>query len=517
MLEQRQIDPYKFTKVRTHQTGTKTLVDLSSVKYFFKNLKQKNDQTIYDALSLLTNDSLMYIRSYGAPILSVLFMREKVFGMIGEILFERKEQEERWNQENKLLISWIDVMKQDPGYSFPNNRTEMLQLATQFRTNLESVALVAPVVSVNRNIEGFYNAIPSSVLVVIAQLLPSLEGGGGDGGAIAIDDADILRYYVRKASVPQTVGDLLMRIIEKVLKKLLDVNFLPLPSATTVYLFCNWTAMLHFLTKMHYGNVFVSKEKIVAIVISILAVLMQLLNRETPLKLVKTIYSGSVQVKDFLSDLPIDVKKWLTEVFDMAGVNNSILNLALKNKIVTFNNNLGYFVGIENLSMNKALDMLYTFRIGNTFVQYATTGQGMDIHSLSDYWEKYGPLPEDGQQVEALLDLFRDDKKTYEERVNAIYNKYKPTVTSVSSYEVLLGCCGKIYEEMTQLNMYYLPFTCQVTPLFEVIPVTDHDLIYMIAGWTKSNSNNYEIANRSQGEVADDIFHSITEWVKHNN
>lgn len=311
-------------------------------------------------------------------------------------------------------------------------------------------------------------------------------------------------------------GDILMRIIEKVLKRLLDLSFLPLPSVTTVCLFCNWVAMLHYLTKKRYGDVFLSKEKFVAIGISILAVIMQLLNEETPLSLVKSVYSGAVQVKEILSDLPNEVKKLLTIVFDMKEVDESVLDLALKNRIVTYNNNLGYFAGINNLSMNKALDMLYTFRIGDTFVRFAETGQGLEIHSLSDYWEKYGPLPKDGQQVEALLDLFRDDKKTYEERVKEIYIKYKHVVTNNPSYENILGCCGKIYDEMSRLNMHYLPFTYQVTPLFEVIPITDHKLIYMIAGWAKDNSNNDKIGGRSQAEVAEDIFCSITNWVKYN-
>lgn len=428
-----------------------------------------------------------------------------------------------YNKDSHLMESVVCVQKECPLLFEGEDVVELLKNDTvlvrdllQFyfknKELLVSICNIKTVVA-NRTIESFYNAIPSPALIAIVQLLPPLDS---PSGSIDLDDADILRYYVVRASKPHTAGDILIWIIEKVLKKLLGMSFLPLPSVTTVCLFCNWVAMLHYLTKKHYGEEFLSMKKIAAIGISVLAVLMQLLNRETPLKLVRSVYSGSVQVKDFLSGLPTDAKKKLMMVLGVKEVDESVLNLALKNRIVTYNNNLGYFAGIDNLSMNKALDMLYTFRIGDTFVQFAETGQGLEIHSLSDYWEKYGPLPEDGQQVEALLDLFRNDKKTYDERVKAIYVKYKQFVVNNLSYENILGCCGKIYDEMSRLNMYYLPFTYQETPLFEIIPITDHNLIFMIAGWAKDNSNNDKISSRSQAEVAEDIFCSITNWVKYN-
>lgn len=511
---EKELDPRKVVYTPPVQKTYKTTSDFSSIKELFFNLRKQSDEAIYDALSALDNKSLQFIEDQCGFILRPFFLKDKVSATIEKIIKERKEEEDKLNAEDQLISSWIHAMNQVPGYVFPDARSDRLRLATQFKTQVESISSITAVSQFQRNIMGYYNAIPSDTLDLIVQLLPPPDPpSGSSSGDVA--DADILRYYVLKASKSHKVGDALMFVVEKTLKRMLEVSFLPLPSVTTVLLLCDWCDMLYYLTQTHYGKS-LSRRKIVNIAISILAVLMQLLNRETPLSFVKYAYSGTVQIKDILSNLPTDVKKWLKRVLGMLNVDDAVLNLALKNRIITFNNHLGYFAGIDNLSMNKALDMLYTFRVGDAFVKYATKEQGLEIDSLSDYWEKYGPLPEDGKQVEALLDLFRNDKKTYNERVEAIYSKYRQAVADSASYEGVLGYCGKIYEEMSQLNMHYLPFTCRTTQLFEILPKTDHGLISMIAGWAKNNSKNEKLTGISQAKVSEDIFHSITEWVENN-
>ena len=304
---------------------------------------------------------------------------------------------------------------------------------------------------------------------------------------------------------------MLVFVVKRILKALLGVKILPIPSVTTVYLFINWADMLALFTWKHYGDKFLSKDKIVAISLSLLAMLLQLLNRETPLSYLKNIYSGSMMAKDFVSKMPADLKLLLVKTFlkEASEVSNRKIEEILSYNIITWNNVLGELTELDNLSMGKTIDMLYTFRVGTTFVDYANSGKRLEIHSLSDYWKNYGPLPNNPYQMEKLFDLFRINQRRYQERVKNIFEKYKPIIEKSSSYKSLLQNCMDLYEELSFLIVAYQPKSYEVKLLYTLAPRINMELIAEIANWSSEISSLEEVTLASPTWIKENLLETI--------
>ena len=408
-------------------------------------------------------------------------------------LFDGENVVQSFEDNSQLLNSIIQSYQSQP--------EQLKSLAT-------SIGSITAVKSANCSIESYYNALPQELCLQLAAMMPwepippSFR---------PLSDDDILRYYVLKSSKSFFKEDMLVFVVKRILKALLGVKILPIPSVTTVYLFINWADMLALFTWKHYGDKFLSKDKIVAISLSLLAMLLQLLNRETPLSYLKNIYSGSMMAKDFVSKMPADLKLLLVKTFlkEASEVSNRKIEEILSYNIITWNNVLGELTELDNLSMGKTIDMLYTFRVGTTFVDYANSGKRLEIHSLSDYWKNYGPLPNNPYQMEKLFDLFRINQRRYQERVKNIFEKYKPIIEKSSSYKSLLQNCMDLYEELSFLIVAYQPKSYEVKLLYTLAPRINMELIAEIANWSSEISSLEEVTLASPTWIKENLLETI--------
>lgn len=335
------------------------------------------------------------------------------------------------------------------------------------------------------DISDYYYAIPPDLAVAIAEKTP----WGISGGASFVTDDEILRYYILEASKSFFEADVLVVMIEKTLKKMLCLDVLPIPSVTTVYLFVVWSNMLAELTRKHYRYVGTSSV-IVRLSISLLAMMIQIINRETPLAYVKLVYSAGIQAKDFVARMPQDIKVWVKGVL---GNNTSLfgqtLDKALNNRFITWNNVLEELTNTKDLSMGKTIDMLYTYRIGNSFVEYAKSGKMFDVFGLSKIWKEYGPLP-DGKQMDGMFELFRNIPGEYDRKLKAVYDNHVCYIRNCSSYHEIIQQCWKVYKVVNWLNLSYSPTSYDMTVLFEPIPRINYQLISNIVNWAENTNTS---------------------------
>lgn len=407
-------------------------------------------------------------------------------------LFEGEDAIELFKNDSELLKSTLQAYKENS------------KLYKELFKSLDSIKTVE---KYNCSIEDLYNAIPQDVRLQLVRMIPWETI---PSSTPLINDDDILRYYIKRASKSFWKADILVFVVKRILKLLLFIPVLPIPNVTTVYLLVNWSELLSLLSYKHYGDNALSKDKIVALSLSLVAILLQVLNRESVLSCLKTVYSGGVLAKDFIAQLPADLKQIIVKTFfaNAKEQTKEKVEQILSYNIITWNNILGELTDIENLSMGKTMDMLYTFRVGSTFVDYSHHSTGLHLHSLSEYWKNYGPLPNNPEQMEKLFDLFRDSLR-YSERVGQVMKKYYPSINAAKSYDSFLRVCLDLYNEVSFLELAYKPQSYNVNMLYTLSPKDNMKLILNNVMWAQGASTIDDVKSMSYTNLAEDLANKI--------
>lgn len=424
---------------------------------------------------------------------------------------ERHEREEKEHEEHQIEEAEIKRKENE------KQQLQLLLQSYQETGQMINKSLAASVNSITAikvkkcTIEEISHIIPQELCLQLVGMMPWEPI---PPSFPIINDDDILRYYIKKASKSFVGWDMLIFVVKKALKKILGTPILPIPDVTTVYLFVNWSEMLSLLTNKHYGDKTLSKDNIVAISLSLVAMLLQLLNRESPLSYLKTVYSGGVYAKDFVAKMPSDLKQLLVNVFfkDANEQTKGKIEDILSYNIITWNNVLGELTEINNLSMGKTIDMLYTFRVGTIFLDYANEGKGMQIHSLSEYWNNYGPLPNNPAQMERLFSLFRNNPNRFKDRYHNTINKYRTIVAETSTYEDFLIVCKDLYAELSFLSIAYQPESYKVNALYTFTPECNLKIIVEIVQWATEVCAPSKVYSYSTDRKSKDLFLTIQRY-----
>lgn len=500
-----------------NKTVVNTRFSLNSIRTFISNLRNKTEAEISNLISSLSDSSmeslenaLAYIPARIIPnVVSLSLMAEKK---------RRAEIRATIEAENRTISEWISIKQSILGQvTATTNRSALLEEARLYKQCLADIMAIRPVQ--NYSAKGFYEAIPRSVLSVICRLLDWDKFSYGKMLAVAVagatpDTNAILRWYIIQASKSLIGYDLAACIIVQVIKRLLDISFLPIPSVTTVYLVFIWSGML---AELSIANRDVwALDDLIGLAIAFITLLQQVLNRETPLSFIKILYTTPIMTEDLINQIPPDIKRILEKEYKIKYDARTYID-TLTNISTNWNHALGDLTDIENLSIGKSLDMLYTYRIGVTYLNYINKGKGLSVNSFSAYWEDYGPLPKNRKQIEDMLDLFRGDDEKYNKRINEIYGRHLSRLSSSSDYDSIMEECGGIYDEISRLNVSYYPSTYELSNTFKIQRKFDHPLIYMIAGKIKSTLyNNSGVQARTQDTIASDIFRAIDFYIRHH-
>lgn len=495
-MEYRELQPTPQLRTRNVTRTQVITFDFSKVKELIHEWKLKGDRYLLEFISGLSDDSLVSLES-----IVCRFPRKLVPNVLfNSIISEKRLRVEERN--NELLINKWATIKKELGLSISLSKVELLREATQFKLLTNSLCRIPRVTDMS--VWGYMNALPHSFIEGLGSLMSfsSLCYSGPR------DDVNsIMRWYILKSSKSFFAPDVVTAAIVYALKKMLDVATLPIPSVTTVYLVYIWGALINDLSYHYFGDE-LSISRIIAVAIALVAMLLQYLNRESILKFVKAMYTTPYMVADLCRKIPPDIKMVVQNIVGKE-INEYSSGVALTNIFNGWNHTLSELTGVENLTMNKSLDMLYTYRIGRTFVDYCQSRKGLEFSSLISCWNSYGPLP-NREQVEGLLKLFREQCDVYESKVNKIYNEHFNNLTRYSDYNSVLTECVAIYRDMSKLNESYHPSTIEWTELFEIRHKCDHTLIYLLAGQVKERlSLQKDVRMATQKKIASDIFHQI--------
>lgn len=112
---------------------------------------------------------------------------------------------------------------------------------------------------------------------------------------------------------------------------------------------------------------------------------------------------------------------------------------------------------------------------------------------------------------EGVLKLFKEkDPLKYGQEIQDIYRRNLSDINTYTNLSFINSQCGKIYEEISNLNISY--------GLWDKSEGYDHYLLYVIAGWViDHHGDNINIKKVSQEEFADSITKQIMNWVKEQN
>lgn len=500
-----------------NKTEVNTRFSLTSIKTLISNWRSKTETDISNFIGSLSDSSmeslenaLSYVPNSIIPSIVLLSLRSEKK--------RRAEIRATIEAENRTISEWISVKQRLLGQvTATKSRETLLNEARLYKQCIADIMAIKPVQ--NNSINGFYDAIPRSVLSVISRLIDWDKFSYGKMLAVAVagatpDSNAILRWYIIQASKSLFGYDLVACIIVEVIKRLNDINFLPIPSVTTVYLVILWSGML---AELSIANRDIwPLDDLIGLAIALIAMLQQILNRETPLSFIKMLYTAPIMTEDLINQIPPDIKRILEKEYNIKYDARTYIE-TLTNLSTNWNHALGDLTDIDNLSIGKSLDMLYTYRIGITYLNFINKGKGLNVDSFSAYWNDYGPLPKNRKQIEDMLDLFRGDGEKYNNRVRDIYDRHLSRLSPSSDYDSILAECGGIYDEISRLNVSYHPSTYELSNTFKIQRKYDHPFINMIAGKVKSTfPNNSHIQARTQDIIAEDIFHAIDNYVRHH-
>lgn len=109
-------------------------------------------------------------------------------------------------------------------------------------------------------------------------------------------------------------------------------------------------------------------------------------------------------------------------------------------------------------------------------------------------------------EIEELLKSKGETETTYIGKVKEIYNRY--LIQEPYSFDTLLGLCGCIYSEISQLNEE-----------LEIKPINtyDHYLVYCISGYILNNYQYQCVGNLNQEELANAITNQIIDYLHATN
>ena len=500
-----------------NKTAVNTRFSLKNIKDFISNLRNKTETDISNYICSLSDSSMESLEK------TLSYVPDRIIPSI--VLLSLKAEKKRRAEiratieaENRTISEWVSIKKQLLGQvTTTSSRTTLLEEARLYKQCLADIMAIRPVQ--DYSVKGFYGAIPRSVLSVINRLLDWDKFSYEKMLAVAVagaapDTNAILRWYIIQASKSLFGYDLAACIIIQVIKRLLDISFLPIPSTTTVYLVFLWSGMLAELSTANRD--IWALDDLIGLALAFIALLQQVLNRETPLAFIKMLYTAPIMTEDLINQIPPDIKRILEKEYKIKFDARTYIE-TLTNISTNWNHALGDLTDIENLSIGKSLDMLYTYRIGITYLNFINTGKGLNIDSFSAYWSDYGPLPKNKKQIEDMLDLFRGDDEKYNKRIREIYDQHLSRLSSSSDYDSIMEECGGIYDEISRLNVSYYPSTYDLSNTFKIQRKFDHPLIYMIAGKIKSTlSNNSSVQARTQDTIASDIFRAIDYYIRHH-
>ena len=109
------------------------------------------------------------------------------------------------------------------------------------------------------------------------------------------------------------------------------------------------------------------------------------------------------------------------------------------------------------------------------------------------------------KEAEELLKQNDYSNELYIEQVNAIYHEHTDDIED--NYTLLLGCAGRIYSDMCDLNILS-GLRKQDSNEY------DHYLVYCIAGWFKDHLTLNCLWNKNQKQLADDITNHILDYLE---
>lgn len=468
--------------------------DFAKVKTLICEWKSKGDKFLQEFVSSLSDESLVSLNT----------IVNTYTRLVPKVIFNTITSEKRIRSEERaklqLINEWVSV-KRELGLKVDISEDTLLSEAIQYISLLTSIRRIQKVTNVS--VQGYLDAIPTRLTDELSVLIVC-----SDYSRPKDDVNSIMRWHIVRSSKSLFLHDVVSAVVVSVLKKMLDISVLPIPNVTTLYLVYIWGAMIQDLSSYYYGNA-LSSSRIIALAIALVAMLLQILNRGPILSFVKALYSSPYMVADLCKKIPPDI---IMATEQILGINFNKYSsvISLTNLFNGWNHTLSELTGVQDLSMAKSLDMLYTYRVGRTFVDYCESRKGLEISSIASCWDNYGPLPKNREQVEGLLNLFRDDSETYDAKVINIYDRHFAVLTEYSDYEVIMSECVAVYRDMSKLNESYHPCTIEWTDLFEIRHKCDNTLIYFIAGQVKERlPRQKDVQLTTQEKIASDIYNHI--------
>ncbi len=250
------------------------------------------------------------------------------------------------------------------------------------------------------------NSFCSSDMRTLMQAIPNkmadsvaLELVSSGSGYYGTDDVDsIIRYYVELSKDVSSLGYIdggssVLRGVAWLYNRYSSSSLDSLPDVLklqTISLCVIWgTMMIRLITSPTQDE----KKRVAKCVLSLAVATLQLCHRELPYwKYIRTVYQVFEKGDDMIQSHPTIIKA----LFPNININT--------NKDKKWYKHLGdYIDGDDEINVGQALNMTYTFRIGNTFGHHASCGDD----AISTLINSISPVPTE-KDINGLLNLYKN-------------------------------------------------------------------------------------------------------------
>lgn len=272
-----------------------------------------------------------------------------------------------------------------------NKNIEKSVTITAAKTDIKTISF--PSLLYSSEIQKTMQKIPD---VTINQLISKI---GNDHTPCHRTYEQVLRYYTKRSSktFKLSIADSMISTLRKLLESLIDgfedfnYNF----HIQTAYFAYLWTAMIISLKKVHgnsWSSIIVSK-----MAIAVLVAIIQGIHKEFIIsKSISIGYSAYGSLGDLIEKAPNDIKQALPSFLQA-------------DNYPTWHRELSANADMSDLSMAMAINMLYTFRIGDVFVSQLVSNDKYSDEILHSVAYSLSPIPVQSEQYK-LVRLFPDGK-----------------------------------------------------------------------------------------------------------
>lgn len=246
---------------------------------------------------------------------------------------------------------------------------------------------------------AIYKSVPDDISHEVWRYIKEMSPFKGDNGVNgrSVEYEDILRKYTKKASnkaffaidFTASAGGFLVNLTNFLKDKASKLSWgdlkemLPDFHVQAAALVIIWTKMLYDLSRCK--NLNWSSKQVANLATTIVIASLQLLVRECPytkpvVSVVRTSYGIYA---DIMSNMPEDIKRQCPDI--------------IKNTTPTWHKEIAEAMHVSNIAYSQALNMLYTFRVGDNYVRQIKSG--MDKNTIVRTLTALSPFPVDGEEV----------------------------------------------------------------------------------------------------------------------